>query len=344
MSPLGKFTLALLGLRCFGATGFFAGLVLGHVLIDRTAAIKWLESRLAILDDNLRLLLPYRVYKYYNRIEGNFWGKLWGGLLGGLLFGFHGFIFLFIVGHFVFDTPNSRHARHFRAKLDAFFEDNLGKIGGGVIGFGLKSQVLLFVGVILGFFYDQHRAGVNSFKFLKNLWRHHLRSKEELIDEQIREIAKSFVKLDGKAYKKAAKRLKLLLNGDLEKQEEVIEKLLRLAYRHGEISAVNMEVIRKSARVIGLPRGNFEALQAIHQPRRVRSGDYTVRDCYSILGILKNASDIEIKKRWKELIYQYHPDRVQARGASREELEASTLRMAEINAAYEEVMRSRKVI
>ena len=56
MSPLGKFTLALLGLRFFGAAGLFWGLFFGHVLIDRTKLIKLLEKQLNIIDDNIRLL------------------------------------------------------------------------------------------------------------------------------------------------------------------------------------------------------------------------------------------------------------------------------------------------
>lgn len=120
MSPLGKFTLALLGLRFFGAEGFFIGLFLGHMLIDRTLVITALEKRLSLLDDNIRLMLPYKIYRYYNRIDGNFWGKIWGMLFGSLLYGVNGFILFFIVGHFVFDTPNSHHARKFRKELDFF--------------------------------------------------------------------------------------------------------------------------------------------------------------------------------------------------------------------------------
>ena len=108
MSPLGKFTLAIIGLRLWGAEGFFVGMLLGHFIIDRTHLIVSLQRRLGIIDDNIRLLLPYRYYQYYNRIEGHFWGKIWGAVFGAILFGWHGFILLFIVGHFVFDKSVCR--------------------------------------------------------------------------------------------------------------------------------------------------------------------------------------------------------------------------------------------
>ncbi|MFR1031511.1 MAG: J domain-containing protein [Alphaproteobacteria bacterium] len=49
-----------------------------------------------------------------------------------------------------------------------------------------------------------------------------------------------------------------------------------------------------------------------------------------------------MKRRWKELINQYHPDLAQAKGASAREIEACTLKMAEINNAYEHIIKSRQ--
>ena len=34
MAPLGKFTLSVIGLRLFGAAGFFWGMFLGHLLLS----------------------------------------------------------------------------------------------------------------------------------------------------------------------------------------------------------------------------------------------------------------------------------------------------------------------
>ena len=98
MKPFGKLTLAILGLKFFGAVGFFFGMLLGHIFIDRTIVSKYIASRLSELDDNIRLMLPYRYYRYYNRLDDNLFGKLWGVLLGSVTFGWEGFIVLFLVG------------------------------------------------------------------------------------------------------------------------------------------------------------------------------------------------------------------------------------------------------
>ena len=176
MSPLGKFTFAVIGLRFFGASGFFVGMLLGHLLIDRTVIIKQIERGLHAVDDNIRILLPYRWYRYYNRLDGNFWGKIWGTLFGSILFGFYGFITLFIVGHFTFDPPNSRHANKFRKNFDIFWNRNWCKIFGAIIGFILHSRIILFSGIIIGYFLDSFRLERSFYKgfglsWLPKFWR-----------------------------------------------------------------------------------------------------------------------------------------------------------------------------
>ena len=158
MSPLGKFILAIVGLRLGGANGFLWGMLFGHLIIDRTSLITKINQTLSQLDDNIRLMLPYNVSCYYNRIDGNFWGKILGGVLGSVLFGLDGFIVLFILGHFLFDTPRSSHANKFRTAFDKLFSANIGKILGGIIGFSFESNIIIFTGVIIGFFWDMRKS------------------------------------------------------------------------------------------------------------------------------------------------------------------------------------------
>ncbi len=387
MSPLGKFTLALLGLRFFGAAGLFWGLFLGHILVDRTKLIKLLEKQLSIIDDNIRLMLPYKYYRYYNRIDGNFWGKIWGTIFGSLLYGFHGFLTFFVIGHFTFDTPNSRHAKAFRRRLDDFFNTNLCKILGFIIGFSLQSRILLFSGVIIGFFADYYRAEkqfrpqlglfkhlwfkTNPFKVMINsLSASHnsmlqsmagLSAKVAKVDgtvseQEIRVFKKLFnisdnnnhriAKIFNKAKKSAsgwesyAKQIRRLTKDDLDLKESVVENLFKVALADGPCCAEELKILQDIAVVIDLPDGNFEVIKQTFEPKTTTNS--TVADFYQVLGVLYNASDREIKVRWKELINIYHPDRAQANGASAEEVERTTLKMAEINNAYQNIMKSRK--
>lgn len=56
------------------------------------------------------------------------------------------------------------------------------------------------------------------------------------------------------------------------------------------------------------------------------------KDYYKVLGLTRDASDREIKKAWRNLSKQYHPDKASAHGIDKEEAQK---KMAAINEAYE---------
>lgn len=389
MSPLGKFTLAIIGLRLAGAVGFFWGMFLGHILIDSTIVIKKIEKTLSQLDDNIRLMLPYRLCRYYNMIDGNFWGKIWGAVVGGILFGFYGFLVLFVFGHFVFDTPLSRHANAFRYQFDDLWHNNWGKILGGIIGFSCQSRALIFAGVIIGFFFDSWYhdkgfAGKLTCRWFRNFWLNFNPLKFALSSKEARKaafvqsmagLAAKISKADGvvtanevhlfkqlfeipqksnehiskifnnaknsvKGYETYAEQIQMICKDDIELKESVMENLFRIAVADGDVLSEEREILQHIAVIIGLPLGNFRVIEENFRPKKAYSGN--VQDFYEVLGVFCNASDQEIKSRWKELINIYHPDKIQATGANASEIRAATQKMAEINNAYQAIMKTRK--
>ena len=58
-----------------------------------------------------------------------------------------------------------------------------------------------------------------------------------------------------------------------------------------------------------------------------------MRDPYEVLGVLKTASDSDIKKAYRGLASKYHPDRVAHLGPELEALTAEKFK--EISAAYQ---------
>lgn len=389
MFPIGKLTLAIIGLRLGGANGFLWGMFLGHMLIDRTLVRKLIKQYLSNIDDNIRLLLPYRYYKYYNRIENNVFGVIWGGLLGSLAFGFYGFIILFILGHFIFDMPENRWSGRFRSIFESFWNQHWCKILGAIIGYSFKSNILIFIGVVIGFFCDNYRFGNNkkkiNLKFINKFWsnlnlmKFYLHSSEAkhfsfiqamaglaakiskadgvVSENEIRIFKKMFelnyeenskiadiynkAKKSPEGYERFAKQLKLIAKDNLELKENIIENLFKIAAADGMIHSEQLGILKTVAYIIELPDGNFELIHEHYKPRP--SSNSPLQEYYDILEISPNSGNDEIKARWKELIIKWHPDNIQAHGGTASEIERYTLKMAEINNAYQHIMKSRKI-
>ena len=58
------------------------------------------------------------------------------------------------------------------------------------------------------------------------------------------------------------------------------------------------------------------------------------RDPYEILGLSKDATFSEIKKKYRELVKKYHPDILMGKGADEEVIQEGTKKLQEINEAY----------
>lgn len=64
-------------------------------------------------------------------------------------------------------------------------------------------------------------------------------------------------------------------------------------------------------------------------------------DAYGVLGIDKSASDDEVKRAYKRLMNQHHPDKLVAKGLPEEMIKLANEKSQEIRAAYEQVKEAR---
>ena len=66
-----------------------------------------------------------------------------------------------------------------------------------------------------------------------------------------------------------------------------------------------------------------------------------LQGAYQTLGILSTASDIDVKKAYRRLMSQHHPDKLMAKGLPESMLKSATQKTQEVKAAYEKIKESR---
>ena len=62
---------------------------------------------------------------------------------------------------------------------------------------------------------------------------------------------------------------------------------------------------------------------------------------YAQLGLTSKASDAEIKRAYRKLVSQYHPDKLVSHGLPEEMMEVAKNRVRDINTAYDRIKQAR---
>ena len=87
--------------------------------------------------------------------------------------------------------------------------------------------------------------------------------------------------------------------------------------------------------IFGFDSSAFERLKQIHL------GSGGEDDPYEILNIDHDASDEAVKRAYRKLIRENHPDTLMAQGVPQEFIDLANAKMATINAAYDRVEKQR---
>ena len=87
--------------------------------------------------------------------------------------------------------------------------------------------------------------------------------------------------------------------------------------------------------IFGFDANAFERLKHIHLGS---DGD---DDPYEVLGVSRDASNEELKRTYRKLIRENHPETLMAQGVPQEFIDLANEKMATINAAYDRIEKQR---
>ncbi len=238
-----------------------------------------------------------------------------------------------------------------------------GKVIGGVAGFTLGGPLGALIGVYAGHKMDQARSGdgsklgadtqtrqvaftmavivlsakmakadgvvtreeVEAFKRVFHIPPDEMKKVGQLFDE---------ARKDASGYEPYAQQVAQMFRHEPAVLEELIGGLFHIAKADGEVHPAELEFLAKVSVIFGFSEHDFERLRASYDtPEK--------SDPYEILGVSRDDDDGTIKKAYRKLIVENHPDKLMAQGLPQEFIDLANEKMAAINAAYDTVKKQR---
>jgi DnaJ like chaperone protein len=117
--------------------------------------------------------------------------------------------------------------------------------------------------------------------------------------------------------------------------EDVLDGLFHIAKADAAVHEAEYAYLRDVATIFALSDKDFERIAARHVQR--------ADDPYLILKADREMSDDELKRHYRKLVAENHPDREIARGLPPEAVKIATERLAAINAAWEIIAAERGI-
>ena len=116
----------------------------------------------------------------------------------------------------------------------------------------------------------------------------------------------------------------------------MLDIFYRVALEDGRLSKNEERLIDYAARTFRISDSMHESIRRNHNVKGTSKA-------YAVLGLTENASEAEIKKAYRKLILEYHPDTVASKGMADEFKEYATKRFREIQEAYETISKERGI-
>lgn len=114
----------------------------------------------------------------------------------------------------------------------------------------------------------------------------------------------------------------------------------------GRLHPAEREMLMRVVRGLGCSEAEIAQVEAmLHGAGQQAGGGVasgpTLADAYRVLGVEEDASDAEVKKAYRRLMSQNHPDKLAAKGLPESMREVAKERTSEISNAYDRIRKAR---
>lgn len=135
-----------------------------------------------------------------------------------------------------------------------------------------------------------------------------------------------------------------------------VEIQVQAAYADGSLHSAEDQLLLRICRLLGFHDQVYRQIEALirasvgggadyrrqgRQHRAARPAAMGLSDAYSLLGVTDSANDADVKKAYRRLMSQHHPDKLVAKGLPEEMIKLATEKTQKIREAYE-LIKSRR--
>jgi len=118
----------------------------------------------------------------------------------------------------------------------------------------------------------------------------------------------------------------------------MVDIFYRVAAADGMVTSSEEALIRRAALIFRLPDSFVDALS-----RRYGGHASAGERSYAILGLSKDATNEEVKRAYRKMSIEFHPDTLAAKGMGDEFLTHATAKFREIQGAYDSIKQERGI-
>ncbi|WP_372573698.1 TerB family tellurite resistance protein [Ruegeria jejuensis] len=135
---------------------------------------------------------------------------------------------------------------------------------------------------------------------------------------------------DVAGYQDYARKIKRMFEEDSTTLCDLMEGLFHIAMADGFYHPNENEFLKEVSGIFGQTEQQFRALRARFVPD-------APKDPYTVLGVAPDMPREDIRKVWRQLVRDTHPDAMMARGVPEEAVKLAEKRMIDINRAWDEI-------
>ncbi|TKB50914.1 co-chaperone DjlA [Ferrimonas aestuarii] len=249
------------------------------------------------------------------------WGKVFGGLLGFFFGRFAGMILGVWLGHVLVDK---RRTPQVTPRQNLFFHTTFAVMGHVAKASGQVTQAdIALANAVM----DQLRLSGEARRQAQEAFREG-KASDYPLEERL-------------------KQLKLVMAFRRDLARMFLEIQIQVALSDGDIDANERRILSQVAKQLGFTAQELEQMLSMRQGEHSfhRSGHQgpSLADAYQLLGVSEGDDDRAIKRAYRKLMAQHHPDKLASQGLPEEMMSLAQQKSQDIQAAWEAIRRERNI-